>query len=358
MSSSEELTIDHSAIRELQLLEAGLSDVDTEITAKQYLMTKDILAARQNTINKIVSEPTTVQVTVSFLFSSPTNLLLLLLQPGFWAIVFDHASTELEAAITGNDLEVFANALKQVEVGRPEIPASANAAQLGLENFGEPRSVTIRFLFSENEWFSDSVLEKTFYYRYGKDGSAGLVSEPVRINWKQGKDLTEGLTDAAYAFWAAQKQNPAQQLDAALVGDARKARDQAAREMPEYKALADKLENAAQGAISFFNFFSYRGRWTSAAESVEAKAELLAKRQAALAGNAAVEEDHDEDEDEDFPEENVETFPAGHECAVAIAEDIYPSAIDYFMADTIDSDDDLDGINIDDSDDDEDVEMS
>lgn len=331
MSTSEEFVIDATAIKELQLIEAGLSDVDTEITAKQWLMTRDILNARQSTISKI---------------------------PGFWAVVFDHASSELEAAITGSDLAVFSHALKGIEVGRPEIPASASPSQVGLQHFGEPRSVTIRFHWSENEWFTDSVLEKSFFYRYGKDGSAGLVSEPVRINWKAGKDLTEGLTDAAYNFWAAQKQNPAQQLDGVLVGDARKARDAEARKIPEYKTLHDKLESATNGAISFFNFFSYRGRWTSAAESVEAKAELLAKRQGAQNG---AEDDDDDDEDEDFPEEDVETFPAGHECAVSIAEDIFPSAIDYFMADTIDSDDELDGINIDDNTDDEDdddVEMS
>ncbi|KAH8773411.1 hypothetical protein F5883DRAFT_413721 [Diaporthe sp. PMI_573] len=281
MNSSEDFVIEPAAIKELQLIEASLSDVDTEITAKQYLMAKDVLAARQNTISKI---------------------------PGFWAVVFDHASSELEAAVTGTDLEVFANALKGLEVGRPEIPASASVSDVGLDKFGEPRSVTIRFHFGENKWFSDSLLEKTFWYRYGKDGSAGLVSDPVRVNWQPGHDLTEGLTDAAYAFWAAQKQNPAQQLDGIVTGDARKARDAAARELPEYKALAQRLESATNGAISFFNFFSYRGRWTSAAES-----------------------------------------------------DIFPSAIDYFMADTIDSDDELDGLQVDDSDDDDDdddVEMS
>lgn len=332
MSDSSDV-YDPATIRELQIIETSLADVDTEITAKQYLMAKDILAARQNTINKI---------------------------PGFWAVVFEHASTELEAAITGSDLEVFANALKGIEVLRPEIPASANLSQVGLVNFGEPRTVTIRFHFSENDWIADSVLEKTFFYRYGKDGSSGLVSDPVRVNWKPGKDLTEGLTDAAYNFWAAQKQNPSQQLDGILVGDDRKARDAEARKLPEYKALADLLEKATTGAISFFNFFSFRGRWTSAAESVEAKAELLAKRQAFLNGGALDDDDSD-DEDEDFIEEDVETFPAGHECAIAISEDIYPSAIDYFMADTIDSDDELDGVeidNTDDDDDDEDVEMS
>lgn len=328
---SEEFVIQPQTIRELQLLEASLGDVDTEITAKQYLMTRDILAARQNTIAKI---------------------------PKFWAVVFDHASSELEAAITSSDLEVLTAALQGMEVLRPEVPASATPSDVGLDKFGEPRSVTIRFHFSENAWFTDSVLEKSFYYRYGKDGSAGLVSEPVPINWKEGKDLTEGLTTAAYAFWAAQKQNPAQNLDGVITGEARKARDAAARQMPEYKALAQRLEDAHNGAVSFFNFFSYRGRWTSAAESVEAKAELLAKKQAAINGQSTDDDDED-DEDEDFPEEDVETFPAGHEVAVSIAEDIFPSAIDYFMADTIDSEDEFDGIQVDDSDDDDDdVEMS
>lgn len=333
MAGSNEFVIDPTAIRELNLIEASLGDVDTEITAKQYLMTRGILAARQNTISKI---------------------------PGFWAVVFDHASTDLEAAITSDDIEVFANALQGIEVLRPEIPATADPAQTGLQNFGEPRSVTIRFHFSENQWFTDSLLEKTFSFRYGKDGSSGLVSDPIRINWKQGKDLTEGLTDAAYSFWAAQKQNPAQHLDGVPVGEARKARDAAARDLPEYKALTDRIEKAANGIISFFNFFSYRGRWISAAESAEAKAELLAKRQAAQKGGSMDSDDEEEDEDEDYPEEDVETFPAGHECAVAIAEDIYPAAIDYFMADTMDSDDELDDVEIDntDDDDDDDVEMS
>ncbi|KAJ3578802.1 hypothetical protein NPX13_g1758 [Xylaria arbuscula] len=63
------------------------------------------------------------------------------------------------------------------------------------------------------------------------------------------------------------------------------------------------------------------------------------------------EDDEDDDDDEDFTEEAVETFPAGHEVAVTIAEDVYPNAIDYFMGNTIDSDIDLD------EDDDEDEEM-
>lgn len=331
-ASPDQFIIEAETIRELQLIENSLQDVDTEITAKQYLMTRDVLAHRQNTIAKI---------------------------PQFWAHVFDNASSELDTAITATDLQLLAH-LQGLEVSRPEIPAQASPSDFGLDKFGEPRSILIRFHFSENKWLSDTLLEKTFWYRYGKDGSSGLVSDPVRINWKGADvDLTGGLTDASYAFWAAQKQAPTQQLDGVVHGDSRKARDAAAKEMPEYKNLANMLEFQHDGAISFFNFFSYRGRWTSAAESVEARAEHNAKRQVALAGTAE-DTDDDEDDDEDFAEEDIETFPAGHEVACNIAEDIWPSAIDYFLADTIDSDGDMDGINIDDSSDEEedDVEMS
>ncbi|KAI8633896.1 hypothetical protein F5Y19DRAFT_256987 [Xylariaceae sp. FL1651] len=326
MSSPDEVVIDPQTIKELHLFEAAISDVDTEVTAKQYLMTRDIFAARQNTIAKI---------------------------PSFWAETFDNASTELEAAVTPADLEIFSAALTSLEVSRPEIPADAKPSDMGIEKFGEPRSLRFTFRFKENDWFSDKELAKTFFFRYGKDGSAGLVSEPVKINWKSPeKDLTQGLSDAALAFWAAQKGNASQNLDGVLANDARHARDAAAKQMPEYKALAKKLEDNVTGALSFFNFFSYRGRWISAAEHIEAKAELLAKRKAAQAGQDMDEDDEDEDDDdEDFTEEAVETFPAGHEVAVTIAEDIFPNAIDYFMGSTIDSDIDID------DDDDEDEEM-
>ncbi|GAW21021.1 hypothetical protein ANO14919_105340 [Xylariales sp. No.14919] len=326
MSSSEaDVVIDPQTIKELHLFEAAISDVDTEVTAKQYLMSRDIFAARQKTIAKI---------------------------PSFWAVTFDNAASELEAAVTPADLEVFSAALTSVEVTRPEIPASAKPSDLGLDKFGEPRSLQFTFRFGDNEWFSDKELTKAFYFRYGKDGSAGLVSEPIKINWKSpAKDLTQGLSDAALAFWNAQKADPSQKLDGVLANDARHARDAAAKNLPEYQSLAKKLESNVEGALSFFNFFSYRGRWISAAEHVEAKAELFAKRRAAQAGQETEEEDDDDDDDEDFTEEAVETFPAGHEVAVTIAEDIFPNAIDYFMGNTIDSD-----IEIDD-DDDEDEEM-
>ncbi|RDW58836.1 hypothetical protein BP6252_13312 [Coleophoma cylindrospora] len=327
--SDESVVIDPQAIKELELLDSRLSDVEIEVTAKKHLMMAPIFAQRQQTIDKI---------------------------PGFWAVVFENAAMELEGTITPTDSEVLVNALTKVEVLRPEIPSGANPNNTGLDNFGEPRSITINFHFKENEWFSDRVLSKSLFFRYTKEGSAGLTSDPIKINWKAGKDLTEGLTDAAYQFWAAQKQTPSQQLDSVLTGDARKARDAAAKEMPQYKAVVKLLSESVNGSISFFNFFSYRGRWTSAAENQEAKAEIKARRAAALSGDDEEEMDEDEDDEFDFAEEDVETFPSGHDIAISIAEDIWPDAIDYFFADSIDSDIDLDDDD-DEDDEDEDVEM-
>jgi hypothetical protein len=323
MSVEEIIEVDPQALKELELLDASLSDIETEAMAKKVIQMAPVLAQRQKTIEKI---------------------------PGFWAVVFDNAAVELEAAITPTDTEVFAKAMTGLEVSRPEIPAGASHTDSGLDKFGEPRSVSITFHFKENEWFSDRSLTKTLAFRHTKDGSTGLVSEPVRINWKAGKDLTEGLTDAAYELWSAQKQMPSQKLDAALSAQDRKARDTEAKELPQYKALVKLLEEKVNGAISFFNFFSYRGRWTSAAENDQVLAETRARREAALAGQEV--EDEEEDEDEfDYAEEEAETFPPGHDVAVTIAEDIWPDAIDYFFADSIDSDDEID------EDEDEDVEM-
>ncbi|KAI2630107.1 hypothetical protein GGS21DRAFT_215962 [Xylaria nigripes] len=326
-SPDSDVIIDPQIIKELHLFEAAISDVDTEVTAKQYLMSRDVFDARQKTIAKI---------------------------PSFWAVTFDNANTELEATITPPDLDVFSAALTSLEVTRPEIPADAKPFDVGLDKFGEPRSLKFTFRFADNEWFSDKELSKTFYFRFGKDGSAGLVSDPIKINWKSAeKDLTQGLTDAALTFFNAQKADPSQQLDGILDNKARHARDAAAKQMPQYQALVKKLHDTPEGALSFFNFFSYRGRWISAAEHVEAKANLLAKNKAAQAGEDIADEDDDEDddEDEDFTEEAVETFTAGHEVAVAIAEDVYPNAIDYFLGNSIDSDVDFE------DEDDEDEEM-
>nr|EAQ71624.1 hypothetical protein MGCH7_ch7g1031 [Pyricularia oryzae 70-15] len=273
MSAPEDFTIDPQTVKELQLLEAALSDVDLEIAAKQYLMTRDIFASRRSTIAKI---------------------------PAFWAVVFEHAQRDLEAAITADDTELLVKGLVDIEVARPGIPASATPSDCGKDKFGEPRSVAFRFHFKDNDWIADKVLEKHFHYRYAKDGTAGLVSEPVKINWKAGKDLTQGLTDAAYNLWVAQKGNAAQEARRrARQGRPQGPATRAAKQLPEYKALAAMLEDAdkAEGAISFFNFFSYRGRWISEAESIYPSAIDYYMEDDAELSELDIEDDDSDEED-------------------------------------------------------------
>ena len=70
---------------------------------------------------------------------------------------------------------------------------------------GDPRSVEITFEFSPNEFFEDSVLRKRFWYRRGRGGFVGFVSEPCRIAWKKGKDLTGGMLGLVTKAWELEK---------------------------------------------------------------------------------------------------------------------------------------------------------
>ena len=51
--------------------------------------------------------------------------------------------------------------------------------------------------FKENEYFNNTRLEKKFWFRRDRTGFSGLVSEPVRIEWKsKEKDLAKKLGDS------------------------------------------------------------------------------------------------------------------------------------------------------------------
>lgn len=260
---------------------------------------------------------------------------------------------------------------------------------------GSPRSVSIRFTFHPNEWFEDEVLEKKFWFRRrraarggsgagGEQGWCGLVSEPVRIRWKgKGKDLTEGLTDAVYRAWMAEKKQQEKQkqkqkqegkLSDSNDGDININGKEDAKEkgkgkkapkmpiLPEHRELDKKLQGSTEGALSFFTWFAYRGPHVTAEESALATAEAHLgglkggrrggdddddddnRKRKRGAGDAAEEgddasegeeegEEKKDDEDEDEDEENDmerEVFPNGEELAVAISEDLFPSAMKYF----------------------------
>jgi hypothetical protein len=219
--------------------------------------------------------------------------------PNFWALVFEQAPPEIDEYIQPEDANVIVSSLLNISVERFELPD------------GHPRSFSIKFDFSDNEFFEDKTIEKKFWWRTAKDGWSGLVSEPVEIKWKEGKDLTDGLLTLASKVF---------QDDQAGKAD---------EQTENKKALLEKLEGSNLDSASFFNLFGFRGRHISAEESKEATKAEDEKRQARKEGKH-VDEDDDEDEDEDDGEYEFEIFPNGDELAVAIAEDLWPEAIRYF----------------------------
>ena len=234
--------------------------------------------------------------------------------PHFWALVFEQVPPELENFLQPSDSNVLVS-LQTLEVSRFEID----------DPNGSPRSFSIKFGFSENDYFEDKELEKKFWYRTTKDGYEGHVSEPVKINWKKGKDLTEGLTDGAYKLAQAQKK-----LDPSLSPSERAKKASA---LPEYKTLAAKIEESTEASLSFFTWFGFVSsyRWISAEESEQAKKDDAARLEKLRRGETPEDdEDEDMDMDMDIDFQETEVFPQGEVCATLIAEDLWPSALRYY----------------------------
>lgn len=181
--------------------------------------------------------------------------------------------------------------------------------------------MAIRFGFAPNEYFTDATLEKRFWYRRARDGWAGLVSEPVPIEWKKDRDLTGGLLRMVCAVWEREKK------------EAGKGGEEGRRGMSEeQRALKKKIDNTGMGGLSFFAWFGFIGRRVTAEESAE-----VMRLDREMKGKKPALETTAEDEDEDGGEEgeedvgmSLEIFPDGDDLAVAITEDLWPSAIKYF----------------------------
>lgn len=234
--------------------------------------------------------------------------------PNFWPLVFEQAPTDIDEYIQPSDSSLLLTSLASFSVSRFEFDGHVH---------GDPRSLAFRFEFNDNDHFEDKVIEKRFWQRRSKGGWAGLVSEPVEVRWKAGKDLTGGLLGLVRKVWDAQQANPKK------VGAGRKASEPTADE----RALKKKIENTGLGGMSFFAWFGYVGRTISAEESREATEKLRQERLVRQAGVAStsngengqgVEEDDDEDDNE------LEIFPDGENLAIALSEDLWPSAIKYF----------------------------
>lgn len=253
----------------------------------------------------------------------------------FWPRVFSSAPTEIDEYILSSDATILGETLVGLNVERFELDAQGN---------GEPRSLRFTFEFKtgdENPFFTNQKLVKEFYWRQeiSKSASgrtrtwAGLVSEPVRINWKKDADPTSGLLDAACDLAEAEKKKG---------GDRTK--------LPEYAALVKKIEEAEAEAanaededadeedmpspvgVSFFGFFGYRGRDVSAAKSQESTKEIDA-RWAKVQNGEDIDEAGDSDDEDDEEEEGleeIEIFDDGDDLAVGIAEDLWTDALNYY----------------------------
>lgn len=204
---------------------------------------------------------------------------------------------------------------------------SMSVSHFDIENGGDPRNIAIKFVFKENDHFTDRVLEKKFWHRRTADGWSGLVSEPVPIHWKSPeKDLTSGLLDRAVAVF---KQDQEMRSAGKLATGPVKLHDYT----PEMKDLAKRIEEIGHGVMSFFAWFGYRGIPVSAEESRIANEKEKEKRRLYAEGQAPTADDDDEadkdyDEDEDL--HALEMFPDGADLAIAISEDLWPSAVKYF----------------------------
>ncbi|KAL2268605.1 hypothetical protein VTJ83DRAFT_3451 [Remersonia thermophila] len=290
-------TIEESNIsyEELMDLENDFEDVEVEIIRKQYEMSKALYAKRAELVSQIKA---------------------------FWPLVFEAAPMDIDEYIQPSDSALLLSSLKSLSVTRFELDEDPVK--------GDPRSIAIRFEFDDNDHFEDKVLEKKFWWRAGKDGFRGYVSEPVEIRWKPGKDLTDGLLSLAKAVYDEQKGKPR---------PAGKDKKQEKEPLTDkQKALKEKIDQTGMGGVSFFAWFGYIGEYITAEESREALAEEAEERRKRKAGEAVPKKDDEdedmedaEDSDDEDDDDDLDIFPAGDAVAMAIADDLWPGAIKYFV---------------------------
>lgn len=280
----EDTSIEYEDLAEI---ERDFDDAETEIIRQQVELTNPLYERRHKVVSQI---------------------------PNFWPLVLEQAPPDIDQYIQPSDSAVLLSSLTSLWVSHFEIDNSSNPSE------GDPRSVSIRWEFAGNEYFEDRVLEKKFWYRRAKDGWTGLVSEPVDIRWKEGKDLTYGLLDMVYKAWVVE-QNQANGP----------AKSKAGGLTDEQKVLKKKIDSTGMGGLSFFAWFGFIGRRVSAVESDEArrreaKRRMLRKQGKKVQSPLADAED-DEDEDVDM---SLEIFPDGDDLAIAITEDLWPGALKFF----------------------------
>lgn len=245
--------------------------------------------------------------------------------PGFWSAVFQNAPTDIETYIQG---DVDASALQHLtslEVSRFELDDDPQN--------GEPRSLQFIFRFEMNDFFEDQVLVKKFWHRRSKAGWSGLVSEPVRIRRKKGRDLTNGLLDLAVEVH--EQEQSMQNKSLAPSKDKAQTQPTKARQQ-----LMVKLEEWPSFERSVFTWFGFRGKHLSADESSRIIEDDEKPSAQSIAGEVEAKESNLEtNNDQALPSysalneghvSSIEIFSPGEEFAVSLSEDLYPEATKYF----------------------------
>ncbi|PMD57960.1 uncharacterized protein K444DRAFT_533048 [Hyaloscypha bicolor E] len=252
-------------------IERDFDDAETDIIRKQVLLTAPLYSRRSKTISQI---------------------------PNFWPLVLEQAPPDIDQYIQPSDSALLLSSLLNLSVSHFEVDL-------------DPRSVSIRFEFAENEYFDDKVLEKKFWHRRSRDGWSGLVSEPVGIKWKTDRDLTGGLLDMVVKAWEADKStSTTSQSNSNGAGNSSRGLT------PEQKALKKKIENTGMGGLSFFAWFGFIGRHR--------------KSRSRSSSRTPSSDEDEESVGEDDVGMSLEIFPDGDDLAVAFTEDLWPGAIKYF----------------------------
>jgi len=322
------MAFEESAITYQQLsdLEREFDDVETEISKLTVSQNRTVAplhaphffeAPTRNALANITTTTTVRQqvLLTKPLFEKRTGVISQI--PGFWPLVIEQAPPDIDEYIQPTDSAVLLTSLTSLSVSHFEVENGGD---------GDPRSVAIRFEFAENEYFEDRVIEKKFWYRRSlKDNWTGLVSEPVDIKWKEGKDLTEGLLGLAKAVW-----------DEEQAAGANGAKAKGKPLTTKQQALKARIDATGLGGLSFFTWFGFRGDPISAEESRIATREEKDRRQRRAAGEEVASPTNNEEEEEEDEPEHLEIFPGGDQLALAISDDLWPGAIKYFSKFAVD----------------------
>lgn len=209
--------------------------------------------------------------------------------PGFWSKVLqsDDVPAAVESAIHACDIPVL-DFLTAIEITRYEVDKDPER--------GDPRSFTIIFEFSPNEFFVDRTLEKTFRYSGNQDSATGLASEAVELSYSdtpQGTELAECVarSESFFAFFK-------YCCRSVTTGQSKSSRHME--------------DGSLDGACDLDSSFP-----KTQPKDFDGDLESMLQRNSSP-------------NDDDNNLLATEGFPPGEDIAIAISEDLYPNALKYF----------------------------